>query len=214
MEGKMIAAQAGHRPAANRSGENTPLDPAARLARRLRDEGLRLTPQRLAVYRCLQDFAARHHHPTVEEVHRALAGVLPLASTATVRRTLDLLVELGLARRVILPGEAEHFDGDPHLHVHVHCRQCGRVEDLSFPQLARLEDGVAAQTGFVLTGQSLVFTGLCPDCQRASDGTAPPGAGTTRRAGGRPQPGGGSTDPVVGSTRPGSDSAPPAGKAS
>ncbi|HEY8488598.1 MAG TPA: Fur family transcriptional regulator [Thermaerobacter sp.] len=142
------------------------LDPAVRLARRLRDQGLRMTPQRLAVYRCLQAFAARHHHPTVEEVWRALEGELPQASAATVRRTLDLLVELGLARRVIFPGEAEHFDGDPHLHVHLHCRQCGRVEDVSVPQLNGLEDEIAERTGFVLTGQSLVFTGLCPACQQ------------------------------------------------
>lgn len=152
--------------------------PAARLARRLRDAGLRLTPQRLAVYRCLQDFTARHHHPTVEEVHAALAGTMPLASVATVRRTLDLLVELGLARRVILPGEAEHFDGDPHLHVHLHCRQCGRVEDVILPQLDRLEEEVTERTGFVLVGRSLVFTGLCPDCQHAA-ARARPATGTT-----------------------------------
>ncbi len=167
MEGTSRTHQDRPGPVGGPTPEQSLADPAPRLARRLRDEGLRLTPQRLAVYRCLQEFAARHHHPTVEEVHQALAGVLPLASAATVRRTLDLLVELGLARRVTLPGEAEHFDGDPHLHVHVHCRQCGRVEDLPFPQLERLEEEVVSRTGFVVTGQSLVFTGLCPDCQRA-----------------------------------------------
>ena len=148
-----------------------PLDDG-RLGRRLRDAGLRFTPQRMAVYRCLLAFAEHGHHPSVEEVHAALAGTLPPVSEATVRRTLELLVRLGLARRVTLPGEPERYDGDPHPHVHVHCRQCGRMTDVPWPRLAELAGEVEARTGFVLLGQSLVFTGLCPDCQRAPAGPA------------------------------------------
>jgi len=136
-----------------------------KLYKRLRDAGFRPTPQRLAVYECLLDMARQGRHPDVEELYHAVRRNFPTISRATVRRTLDLLAGLGLARRITFPGDAGRYDGDAHPHVHLRCVDCGTVTDIHVPELPDLLEVVAARSGFLLTGHTLVFTGLCPGCR-------------------------------------------------
>lgn len=143
-----------------------------KLHKRLRDAGFRPTPQRVAVYECLQEFAREGRHPDVEELYQVVRKNFPSISRATVRRTLDLLADLGLARRITFPGGAGRYDGDPHPHVHLRCVDCGTVVDVNVPELPDLVEMVAARSGFLLTGHALIFTGLCPRCQPAGHGVA------------------------------------------
>ena len=99
--------QAGIGPRANRASPSSALEEPARLmnhsldhdglARALEDSGWRCTPQRLAVY----DYLTRaEHHPTAEDVYRAVKTAIPKVSLATVYKALDALVASNLASKL------------------------------------------------------------------------------------------------------------------
>src|SRR3954462_5122917 len=98
----------------------------ARLVAALRERGQRVTSQRLVIGRLLREL---DRHVTAEEVLRRASEQLPGVSLPTVYATLDLLAELGGARRVSVGGPVLYA---PRVadHAHLRCRVCGRVEDL------------------------------------------------------------------------------------
>lgn len=135
----------------------------AALARRLRESGLRLTPQRLAIYQALVE---RHDHPTAQQLHLDLAERLPSLSPATVYNTLQALVEQGLVDELGEAGDgAIHYDGDVAPHLNLVCTRCHRIDDLYDPALAGMRDEVAERSGYAIHGARLVFYGLCPACR-------------------------------------------------
>ncbi|NLF66357.1 MAG: transcriptional repressor [Chloroflexi bacterium] len=138
---------------------------AASLAKRLRESGLRLTPQRLAIY---EELVSRDDHPTAQRLHLDLAQRFPSLSPATVYNTLEVLVERGLVHELGEAGDsAIHYDGDVEPHLNLVCTRCHRIDDLHDPALAGLYDGLAEQSGYQIRGARLVFYGLCPACQEA-----------------------------------------------
>jgi Fe2+ or Zn2+ uptake regulation protein len=127
----------------------------------LRARGQRVTSQRLVILRELR----RHgRHTSAEELHRAVRDDLPGISTPTVYATLDLLVELGLARKLDVGVGTSLYDARTEPHQHAVCRSCGRIEDvdvlLDQPGLLR----AATSSGFRPDGAELVISGLCADC--------------------------------------------------
>lgn len=72
-------------------------------ARRCRAHGVRVTTQRLAVYRALAEDPS---HPTADAIYQRLRGAMPSLSPATVYRVLESLVQDGLLRRVSTTGGA------------------------------------------------------------------------------------------------------------
>lgn len=135
----------------------------------LRDSGLRLTPQRVAVCEIL---AASRSHPTAYEIYRRLRRRFPTISLATVYKTLDVLVRLGLVSALGDAGDGMvHYDGDPEPHINLICLSCHRVQDLEGVDVRDLDQQVMARSGYALRGARLVYYGLCPECQRKTQTT-------------------------------------------
>jgi len=139
----------------------------------LRSAGLRVTPQRLAILRCLRNTTS---HPTPEAVYRRLLPDFPGLSPNTVYLTLRTLEEAGLLRRISLEGSVQRYDADVTPHVHLVCRRCGRVDDCDgglVPLLRGLGEAVrdkVGPTGWEIGAQDSCFYGLCPKCRQAPDG--------------------------------------------
>ena len=129
----------------------------------LRDRGMRVTSQRLLINRALRENAG---HLTSEQVHAIVAPVLPGVSQQTVYSTLALLAQLGVARRVPVPGGTARFEARVDDHHHTVCERCGALEDLEVrvPVKPALEEARAA--GFEPASASLAVVGLCPRCAR------------------------------------------------
>lgn len=126
--------------------------------------GLRVTPQRRAVLDVLR---TSHDHPTAAEVFERVRQVVPGIGSATVYRTLSLLVESGQALELSLgDGASARFDGNVHRHDHVVCDLCERAVDITTELPAATLEGVAGDTGFSITGYDLQFRGRCPDCRQ------------------------------------------------
>src|SRR4051794_22539370 len=114
-----------------------PTDLDTRLSAALRDRGQRVTSQRLLIHRALHE---RDRHVTAEEVLGAVADRPPGGWLPTGYATPDLCEELGVVRRVAVPGGPALFDPRTTPHPHGVCTVCGRVVDLDLAvDLARAE---------------------------------------------------------------------------
>jgi Fe2+ or Zn2+ uptake regulation protein len=142
----------------------TPDQLDARLTAALRARGQRVTPQRVVLHRTLH---ALGRHATVEEVVREAADHLPGVSAPTAYAVLDLLDELGLARKVTVPGGPVLYDPQVDDHVHLLCRTCGRVEDVDARADAQAAIAAAQRAGATVSHAAVVLEGHCPACTRA-----------------------------------------------
>lgn len=133
------------------------------LIQALKAASLRLTPQRLAVYRYLTSVAT---HPTAQQVFEALSPEHPSLSLATVYNTLETLVGLGVVNALGSAGDdAMHYDGDVSPHVNLACIHCHRVIDLPSEHVFALKEEVSQNSGYHLMGARVLYYGLCPACQ-------------------------------------------------
>jgi len=141
----------------------------ARAAEALRAAGLPLTVQRRAI---LERFLGCTDHPAADTLHADVAARVPGLSRATVYRTLETLVELGLAVRIPHPGWEQRYDPRTDLHHHLVCDPCGAVLDHESPALDHLPRP-ARSSGFVAQGYSVQFRGQCSACARSTDRRRP-----------------------------------------
>jgi Fur family ferric uptake transcriptional regulator len=87
---------------------------------------------------------------------------------ATIFRTLDVMLELGLVERLDLPsGEHAYVACEPSHHHHVVCSSCGRSQDVDDGGLGPIVRDLARRTGYRIDAHRLELFGLCPDCQTA-----------------------------------------------
>jgi Fur family transcriptional regulator, stress-responsive regulator len=127
----------------------------------LRSRGQRVTSQRLVI---LRELRRRGRHATAEEIHRGIHERLPGTSTPTVYATLDLLVELGLARKIDAGVGVSLYDARTEPHQHTACRRCGRIDDVDAELDARELVAAASAAGFHPDRAEIVISGLCAEC--------------------------------------------------
>jgi len=133
----------------------------------LRDHGLRRTPQRRAVLDALMGGRAM----SAQEVHEAARVTTPELGLSTVYRTLITLSEAGVVDAIGQhDGEATYRLCSGGHHHHLICDTCRRVVELSECDLTAVQDAIAAEHGFSVTGHSLTFHGVCGDCARSGSG--------------------------------------------
>ena len=133
----------------------------------LRRRGYRVTPQREMVIELISHSG---QHMAAEDVLERIRQRTLAINLTTVYRTLDLLVEEGLASRADL-GEgrvvyATHRHGP---HVHLVCRHCGHVIDADVEPFEPLFEHLRAEYGFTCRPQHFAIYGLCARCEAESD---------------------------------------------
>src|SRR3954453_4042198 len=132
------------------------------LTQALHDQGMRITPQRLVIARVLQRL---DRHASVDEVTNEVVKEFPHVSVPTVYSALELLSDLGFARRgTVAPGAVLY---DPHTddHHHLVCRSCHAVIDVEVDVDTAPAMAEAEGRGFAPDRAELVVTGLCEDCR-------------------------------------------------
>jgi Fur family peroxide stress response transcriptional regulator len=133
-----------------------------RLARGLREGGLRLTHQRLEIVRVI---ASDETHPDVETVYQAVRSRVPTISLDTVYRTLATLTEQGLITRVLFTPGPARYDPNTARHHHFVCTRCGLVRDVEDAEL----DAIRPTGEVVRIGRpdavTVQFRGVCAACQ-------------------------------------------------
>lgn len=125
----------------------------------LKEHGLRVTPQRVAICALLLD---RHCHYTPHQVHEALKRRFPSLSPNTVYLTLAQLEAAGLVQRVHVEGQSV-FDSNTRVHDHLYCQRCGLLADV--PSAAKAPKAPPQAAGWKVDHASRTLFGLCPACR-------------------------------------------------
>ncbi len=128
----------------------------------LREHGLQVTAQRLAVMRAVAD----RPHGTADELAEAVRSDIGSISRQAVYDTLGTLVEKGVLRRIQPAGSPARFeDRVDDNHHHVVCRSCGVTTDVEcavgHAPCLTASDG----QGFEIDEAEVIYWGRCPDCQ-------------------------------------------------
>lgn len=131
---------------------------------------IRLTPQREAVLLAL--YREREGHLTSYELFKKAKKIYPELGLATVYRTLELFLEMGLLRDVQFDkGSTKYELRDPKdsQHHHLICKRCGHPQEIDcvFPE--KLLDLITEKTGFLITDFCCQFYGYCEKCRVKSD---------------------------------------------
>ena len=125
---------------------------------KLSEHGLKVTPQRIAVYRALQALGHACTEDVVAEVHRTA----PSISVATIYNTLDSLLEHRLIAQLNTGNNKRYYDVSTHQHSHLYDGANHRIEDFDDPTLdAMIREYIARQPlkGFVLSGIQIQLVG-------------------------------------------------------
>ena len=136
----------------------------------LRERGIQVTAQRLAVLRAV----AGAPHITADAVAEVVRTEIGAISLQSVYDALALLVSEGLIRRIQPSGSPARFEdrvGDNHHHLI--CRTCGRVVDVdcaagAAPCLTPIDD-----RGYEIDEAEVAYWGRCPDCLEQSRAASP-----------------------------------------
>ena len=127
----------------------------------LRDHGLRVTAQRLAVFRAVTEAP----HVSADAVVGAVRNEIGWISVQSVYDALTLLTDAGLLRRIQPAGSPARYEGRVgDNHHHLICRVCDRMVDVDCavghaPCLTAVEDA-----GFEIDEAEVVYWGRCPEC--------------------------------------------------
>jgi len=129
---------------------------------RCREAGLKITPQRMAVYKVL---VQSKQHPSAEMVFREVRKVIPNISLDTVNRTLLTLAEIGAASIVEGSGDVKRFDGCLETHQHFKCVKCRRIFDFHYKPFDNIPVPKNISRRFTVLKKTVYFEGVCDMCK-------------------------------------------------
>ena len=133
----------------------------------LREHGVQVTAQRLAVLRA----GSGRPHCTADDVAEDVRAEIGAISRQAVYDALGILAENGLIRRIQPAGSSARYEdrvGDNHHHVI--CRTCGKTVDVDCavgdtPCLTAADD-----SGYLIDEAEVIYWGTCPECLAANPG--------------------------------------------
>jgi Fur family transcriptional regulator, peroxide stress response regulator len=132
----------------------------------LKDKRIKVTPQRLGVYRAL---ARAHGHLTAEELHARVKKDFPAVSLGTIYAILEFFAEKGLVQEIRIDFQKSCYDILRHRHHHFQCRKCQRIFDVDIPLCEALAGGEVE--GHAIEEFQGYFYGTCRECLKRSRST-------------------------------------------
>lgn len=134
----------------------------------LRQNNLKVTPQRLAIYGYLMSTV---EHPSAETIYNYLHPAYPNMSLATVYKTLASLRDAGLVMELNAGEDSFRYDANTSRHAHIVCRKCHSVADYFGEVIARdTVSCVEKNTGYEIESEQTYFFGLCGECRKGGEG--------------------------------------------
>ena len=128
---------------------------------RLREHGIQVTAQRLAVLRAV----SARPHCRADEIVEDVCAEIGAISRQAVYDTLGILVEKALIRRIQPAGSpALYEDRVDDNHHHVICRTCGKTVDVDCAVGEAQCASAAADSGYRIDEAEVIYWGTCPEC--------------------------------------------------
>ncbi len=129
--------------------------------KQLREHGLQVTAQRIAVMRAV----SARPHSTADDVGENVRSEIGTISRQAVYDALGVLVDKGLIRRIQPAGSPALYEdrvGDNHHHVI--CRSCGKTVDIECTVGDSPCLNAADKSGYQIDEAEVIFWGKCPEC--------------------------------------------------
>jgi len=139
----------------------------AELTELFHERGLKVTPQRQAIFRVLH---GAESHPTAESVYAVVAAEMPTISLRTVYQTLNDLAAMGEVQQLDLGTGSARFDPNLDTHHHLVCDDCGTVIDV-YADASGVRVSPKQRHGFDISSTEVIFRGTCPTCRSADSRT-------------------------------------------
>lgn len=137
-------------------------DRVSRFIDRSKELGLKVTPQRIAIYR---ELASTDQHPSTETIYKKIKDYYPNISLTTVYRTLETFEKLGLISVVNVLYNAARYDANLAPHNHMVCTECKKIEDFYDESISNMDVTDMTPNGFHIKGYSILLNGICKDCR-------------------------------------------------
>jgi len=126
-----------------------------------REAGLRLTHQRLEIYR---ELAMATDHPSAEALHQRLRVKIPTVSLDTVYRTLATFASHGLINKVETIESQARFEVTQMQHHHLICRKCKQIMDFQWRLIDEVSLPDEVGTWGRIDNKNVVAYGICKKC--------------------------------------------------
>ena len=134
------------------------------IADALKNQGYRLTPQRLMVVSAIEN---SKDHISADEVYSQVVTRYPNVNISTVYRTLELLKRLDLVTETDLGGgRVRYHPANKGHHHHLVCQECGAMIDLDESLLRPLQEALLLEQNFIADLRHLAIHGRCVICRQ------------------------------------------------
>ena len=128
-----------------------------------RKTGLRVTPQRIEIYKQL---IITDEHPSAERLYEKVKKTFPNISFDTVNRTLLTLSRIGAAFVVEGSGDVRRFDGGMNKHQHFKCVKCKRIVDFDYKPYDNIKLPSSLVKKFTVLKKTVYLEGICDQCEQ------------------------------------------------
>ena len=118
---------------------------------------IRLTPQRISVYKYVIDHP---DHPTVDMVYSDLKSMNPSLSKTTIYNIAEVLEGAGLIKILRIGDGDVRLDACIDQPAHFHCKKCGKILNLQIDSISI----PAMLNGYQIDEYDIYASGICPDC--------------------------------------------------
>jgi Fur family peroxide stress response transcriptional regulator len=133
------------------------------IIKQLKEMGLKITPQRLAIIDVLVE--QRDLHPGARLIYEEARKKKRSLSLSTTYATLDELSRHGIIKTLQFDKMENRYEGNLEEHINLICERCRKIVDYKAP-FAVDRRGVAKKAGFSVTDTRLEYYGLCRECRK------------------------------------------------
>jgi Fur family peroxide stress response transcriptional regulator len=131
--------------------------------RRSKEHGLKITPQRTAIY---EELLKAKDHPSADDIYRRISKKIPNISFDTVNRTLLTFSKIGITNVVEGYGQPKRYDPDMDTHHHFRCIQCNSIIDFHNKNYDNIAVPEEINKQFTVIHKKVVLEGLCDKCRK------------------------------------------------
>ena len=136
------------------------MDYLEKYVKKLKENNLKVTPQRLIVLKYLGEHCT---HPTTDKIYTDLKTNNPSLSKTTVYNSLEILEKHGILQSITISGSERRYDFKQGMHHHFLCKKCGRITDIDVecPNLGKM-----LECGHNVEEVHGHFKGICQNCMK------------------------------------------------
>lgn len=149
----------------NKKINNSPIDWADKLNefnKRCRQQGLKITPQRIAIYK---ELSMSRKHPTATDIYTKIRSEYPNISLGTVNSSLLAFAERGVIIIIGASGDPKRFEGNLDPHDHFRCIECHKITDIPQNKHKKIDIPKKLKAKYLVMGKQVLFEGKCEKCR-------------------------------------------------